>query len=348
MAAGGDGVTPHAVGCTDPPVRRCATVAVGCLLALLAGCAGRSGSSSAAANKQSLLVGTTAPKLVLAPDGRRLYAANNKLTVIDPADLDALKAVDLDFPALAVAAAPDGSRVYISGRGSNQILVYDTASGQLDTPLTLFEPNDRTAYTHMAVAPDSRTLYLVDPRVRSLAIVDLTSRTARRVKSTVPLYDVAISPDGRAVYALGCRRGCAAGVLQRFDVASQKFTKEMKVVGYPVRLVLSPNGQSAYIVSLDGPSVLAVDLAQSRLGGAMHLPWAPFEAAVAPDGATIYVSSVESGWVMAIDAATGQLRSQLSVPFVRDVVVAPDGQKLYAAMSSKVVVLDARPPQPAP
>jgi DNA-binding beta-propeller fold protein YncE len=328
--------------------RRCARIAAGCLLAIAAGCAGRSGSSSDSPLKNAVVVGTTAPRLALAPDGRRVYAANNKLTVIDTANLSVLSTLDLEIPAMAVAAAPDGSRLYITSPASNQLKVYDTAGNQFGTPITMFEPDYRPAYAHLAVAPDSRTLYLVDPRALALAIVDLTTGTSRRVKSTISPYDVATSPDGRTVYVLGCRRGCAAGYLQRFDVASQKFTKELKVVGYPVRLLLSPDGQGAFIVSRDGPSVLAVDLAAWQLGGALHLPWSPTEAAISPDGAMIYISSVESGWVMAVDAATGDLRAQLSVPFVRDVLIAPDGQKLYVAMSSKVVALDARPQRQTP
>ena len=337
----------------DSSPRRCAAVAAWWLLAIVSGCAGRSesgGQSSPDSTVTNLVVvGKTVPRLAIAPDGRRLYAATaSNLVVIDTTDLSVLQTLDLDALTAAIAVAPDGSRVYITSQASNLLTVYDTAGKQFATPLPLFEQNARTLYSHMAHAPDSQTLYVIDKRNRSLGIVDLPSGAHRRVKSSAWPYDVATSPDGRSVYLVGCRQQCAAGYLQRFDVASQKLTKELEVLGYPVRLVLSPDGQRAYLVNLEGPSVLVVDLAEWQPAGAMRLPWKPHEAAISPDGATLYVTSVEGGWVMAVDTATGTLRSQLSVPFVRDVVVSPNGRQLYVAMASKVVALDARSPSPTP
>ena len=222
---------------------------------------------------------------------------------------------------------------------AKKLTVYDTVHNKIATPIKLYEP-----YFHgrIVAAPDNRTLYIADSQNQALGVVDLTSGGHRLLKPSVWPYDVAVSRDGRTVYSAGCKQSCRPGYLQRFDVATQQFTQELPIAGHPHRLILSPDGQRAYVVHLGPPSVSSIDLAAWRVIATVPLPrtfteaGTPDEAAISPDGATLYVTSQELGTVTAVDTATTALRSQMSVFLAHDIVLAPDGSRLYVSTAGAV------------
>jgi YVTN family beta-propeller protein len=288
----------------------------------------------------SIPVGEGLARLALAPDGRHLYAANDSLMVIDTAAEAIVQTHALKGVATRIAIAPDGSRVYLTRMLSDRLFVYDVARNQVTTPIRLYKPY---FHGHIAAAPDNQTLYIADSQNGALGVVDLRAGRSRLLKPSVRPYDVSVSGDGRGVYTVGCTdHGCRPGYLQRLDVATRTFAEPLAITPHPRRVVLSPDGQRAYVVHFGPPSVSIIDLAGSRVTGTVLLPrtskeaGTPEEAAISPDGATLYVTSQEAGKVTAIDTRTAAVRSQTSIVLAHGIAMAPDGSRLYVSTAGEV------------
>jgi hypothetical protein len=157
--------------------------------------------------------------------------------------------------------------------------------------------------------------------------------------------DIAVSPDGRHVYASG-------GTLLTY--ARESGTGRLAPVGeLPIqgrRLALSPDGAFVYVASEDRIDVLARDAATGLLTPADPVLGGPSygisfggitDIAVAPDGRTLYVTQRNEHALAALrrDPATGSI-SRGAVYFAADdpgahfpnaprLVTTPDGRDLY-------------------
>ncbi len=287
----------------------------------------------------SIPLGEGLALLAIAPDGRHVYAANSRLVVIDTAT----DAITRTHPlpgeiTKRLAIAPDGSRIYFTTLMSDRLFVYDVAGDRVTAPIRLYQP-----YFHGRIAAAPDTLYVADSLNGVLGVINLRSGQSRRLKPNVRPYDVAVSGDGRTLYTVGCAdHGCRPGYLQRLDAAAGTFAEPFAVVPHPRRLVLSPDGQRAYVVHIGPPSVSVVDLAGARVAGTVLLPrtlkeaGTPEDAALSPDGATLYVTTQEAGKVTAIDTRTVAVRSQTSIVLAHGIAMAPDGSRLYVSTAGEV------------
>jgi DNA-binding beta-propeller fold protein YncE len=87
--------------------------------------------------------------------------------------------------------------------------------------------------------------------------------------------------------------------------------------------------------------VSVLDLAANRTIATVPVPVQPTGLAVSADSATVWVASQTGGALTAIDAATNQVRGSAPIAGARDVVVTPDGRRVYVSSERAVVVLDA-------
>ena len=312
---------------------------------LLAGCAGFGPSAPqapASAVVARLGVGAAPTLLAVSPDGRRVYAASNgSISIIDGAANTVLKTIKNDPNSTGVAVAPNGAHAYVTKLFSIDLTVIDAASEALAPSVTMFLQRMRGGFGRLVVAPDNRTIYVANSANQAFGIIDLGGGPGSLLKPTVWPVDVAISPDGRTVYGAGCKQICTPGFVQVFDVPTQRFTDEIQVDGNPYRIVLSPNGASAYVANLTGPSVSYVDLASRRVTATVAVPPQPTGMGISPDGTTLYVASQTAGTLSVLDVATAAVRVQLPVFQARDVAVSPDGRHVYVSSGDDVLVVDA-------
>lgn len=316
------------------------------LAALLAGCAGMGAPGAPDAPPGTVLatvpVGAPPTLLAVSPDGRHVYAAsNNSLTIIDTASGAAAQRLTINPNTTGIAVAPDGRTVYVANLFSIQLTRLDTATNTLLQPLTMFTERLRGGFGFMAPSPDGRTMYIANRDNRSLGVIDLSGGRNNLLRPTVAPVALAVSADGRTVYSAGCKRICTPGFLNLYDVATQRFGAEIAVDGNPYRIVLAPNGATAYVASLTGPSVSFVDLATRAVTRTVRVPVQPTGLAIAPDGATLYVASQTEGVLTALDAASGAVRGQLRASQARDVAVTPDGRRVVLSAGEQVLVIDA-------
>jgi hypothetical protein len=162
--------------------------------------------------------------LALSPDGRTLYVGTGDDAIVPVSVTTGRRARPIQLPRLAsgwtvlngLAMAPDGKTLYAdvtempkSGRPADEIVGVNLASGK---------PGAQIFLTHdvcaMAVAPDSRTLYLaIDgdsgagdrPGEDRLVAVDVARRGQRGKALSIgrdPL-GLAVASDGRWLYVMG-------------------------------------------------------------------------------------------------------------------------------------------------
>jgi YVTN family beta-propeller protein len=98
----------------------------------------------------------------------------------------------------------------------------------------------------------------------------------------------------------------------------------------PHSVVVSRDGNTAYVSNRWSNSVSIVDLAAGEVTGELPVGTGPSGLALTPDGSTLYVANTISNDISAVDLASGRERKRLSAghePYA--VSLAPDGEAVY-------------------
>lgn len=226
--------------------------------------------------------------IVVSPDGKSVYVANEGVLVGEPDDEGASVSqydVGVDgtlspksppwinscgslAPNLAIS--PDGKSVYVpTGGDCSDIRQYDVgANGALSrkTPWEV-EPDIDSNPIAVAVSPDSRSVYVTDPSGDSQVLqYDADASGALSPKSPpsvvaapgfVFLPDIDVSPDGRSVYVVedeSTSQGPDVGRVLQYNVDSRGKLSPKRPFAVPTgdgpaALAVSPDGTSAYVAS---------------------------------------------------------------------------------------------------
>lgn len=109
--------------------------------------------------------------LVISPDGKTLVigdSAGNELLFLDPATATLRRRVPVADP-YQLGFSPDGRFLVVNGLARNQVDVYDGATTSLLHRFPL-----RSMPSHLAYAPDSRTVYVTLQGTDRLVAIDLS------------------------------------------------------------------------------------------------------------------------------------------------------------------------------
>jgi YVTN family beta-propeller protein len=118
----------------------------------------------------TLAVGGVPVALAMAPDGSRLYVAEQgsaQLTVVDPATATVTAQLALAATPFALAPSPDGSRLYLANGPADTLSVLDTASGSVVATIAA-----GTDPQGVAVTPDGSLALVTDLGSAQLTSVD--------------------------------------------------------------------------------------------------------------------------------------------------------------------------------
>lgn len=125
----------------------------------------------------------------------------------------------------------------------------------------------------------------------------------------------------------------ASGTLATGDLADSKYTESYDAI-------LSPNGQTLYVLNREGQSISVIDTATGTETKTFNLadeglyePY-PYIGAISPGGKTLYISD-EYYDVYAINATTGALEATYgtgAVDYPFEVVLGPSGGHVYVVL----------------
>lgn len=199
-----------------------------------------------------------------------------------------------------------------------------------------------------------------------------TFQVLTRIETAAQPLDMALSPDGRTLYATNS----GAGTLTFVDVESSqartiwlsrvgsgpygiaatadkvfttdiannrvlvldadgRITRRIAVPTQPRSLALSPDGQTLYVTSLGTSLLTAIDTESETVSRTIELAISgTFAVAPSPDGRKIYLTAHDEDALLVVDAASGALLKTLDIGRnPRAISFAPDGQQAFVTNS---------------
>jgi DNA-binding beta-propeller fold protein YncE len=214
--------------------------------------------------------------------------------------------VPLTGQATGMALSPDGKRLAVAdGRGLTLLDASKMIQGAGDAVITTGDDGADSEAVYVAISPDSRLAAVSDESARRITVYDISAAQPGqplKASARIPVANgptgLAFSPDGQRLYAAvqignavdsscppeGGRGGPhAQGVLTVIDVKRTRVLAEVPAGCNPVRVVLSDDGQRAY-VSARGSNALATFDTARLLTDRTHAMLGGFRVGTAPVG----------------------------------------------------------------
>ncbi len=294
-----------------------------------------------------------APRQVLLYSTR----ADNKLHVLDAADLSLIASHDLGLGAHELTVSPDNRFAIGTAYGGpgpghqpadNRLAVVDLKAGKLHRTITLPEmkrPNDA------AFMPDSVTAFVTveaPPR-----IVRFNADTGEHAAITLEKgtnHMLALSPDAKRLYVAHVM----PGGLSVIDTDTSKVLSRIDVPTGAEGLAVTRDNARVWVSCNRSDKVVIVDPVAGKVEREIDVQGFPFRLRVSPDGKTVAVSCPNAQDVVLFEAANPENIRRVSVrdaaageddPPVAPTSIAftPDGKHLAAVCmgpQEQVVLID--------
>ena len=192
--------------------------------------------------------------MAMAPDGQRLYVAENlgnKLAVVDTATERIVAEVPLGRQPWGVAVHPSLPQVYVSNRVDRTLSIVDT--GTLSVLATIGTGNGPNA---VAVSPDGAKVFVANANSDDLTVFDVNHPESVRSISLRP-FD-------------GAQFGSS-----------------------PNALAFSPDGSRLYVANAWDNTVVVLSPGDEAIVGAIPTGWYPTAIAVSPDNSRLFIANMK-------------------------------------------------------
>lgn len=158
---------------------------------------------------------------------------------------------------------------------------------------------------------------------------------------------LAISPDGRFLYASDYGGGSSAGeTVTAVDLTNGKVGKPIRVGEYPTELAVARDGQALYVLvdpafvsGTDSGEIVPVDPVTGIASRPLRFAGGADQIAISPDGQTLYVAAGDNSVsIVPIKVSNGGRRTSIALPDALGIpnalAVSADGKTVYAAYGS--------------
>jgi YVTN family beta-propeller protein len=282
-------------------------------------------------------------------------SAGDSVHVIDPATnkvVGVIEGIEVNHGA---AAAPDGSRFYISNEGKSTLDVVDVKSLKVIKSIPLSgHPNN------IAISKDGRRVYVsIAAAPGAVDVIDTKSEeNVKKIPVKGSVHNTYVTPDGKFVVS----GSVASKVITVIDAKTEEpvWTLEMDLGIRPMAFATNPDGSTKWIFvqlsNLNGFAV--VDFATHKEVNRIKLPALPegkkpfmyggnesHGMAVTADGKTLVVNSRLNTAIYFYSIPDLKLLGSTEVGRSPDwVTLTPDGKTAYVAnaASNSVSVVDVK------
>lgn len=191
-------------------------------------------------------------RAAVSPDGALIYVSNywsNTVSVVDMATNEVIKTFAVHpFPG-ALAASPDGTRLYVntvlSPNPGYVVQVLDTSSGATVAIIPLNVPQSGSG---MAIAPDGTRLYVTNQALNgsNVKVIDTaTNAVVATVETPTVPRAIDVTPDGQFAFVAVQE----AGQVRAISTASLAVVASVPAGTRPLDVRVLPNGGRVYSVA---------------------------------------------------------------------------------------------------
>jgi YVTN family beta-propeller protein len=241
----------------------------------------------------------------------------SSITVIDLTQPEVVRTVDLGRHTRPHGVAwIDPRRVVLTTEGSRQVLVVDTASGEVVSSI----PTEQEISHMIAVTPDGKRGFVANIGSGSVTAVDLERGVKLRdVTTGEGAEGIAVTPDGKQLWVVNR----AADTITVIDTATLEVLDTVPCPGFPIRISVTPDGEHALISCARSGELALFDVGERKelrrskldltalpgserrlFGDRFGDSPVPVGLVIAPDGKTAWVAATQSDVVVSFDPAT--------------------------------------------
>ena len=262
-----------------------------------------------------LAVGTLPLNLVTSPDGRYAIITNNGIakpsfSIVDLANWTVKNTVPVENAFLGLAWSADGSKLYSSGGGLNNVQEFSYIDGTLTRARTMALPAKpgETLAGGVAMSRDGRTLYATRVFAMTLSSIDVASgQVSKTIALPAEPYTCIVSPDGRTVYVSlwGDRQ------VRGYSTDSLTETMVFRTGEHPSAMAISADGRRLFVASANSGVVNVIDTfsgesledISTTLYPNAPRTSTPSALALSPDGNKLLVAASDLNAIAVVDTS---------------------------------------------
>jgi YVTN family beta-propeller protein len=315
----------------------------------------------------TIKVGASPSKILIAPNGKTAYIAGSTgVTPVSTVTHKAGQLIAIKYGVTGMAITPNGKTLYVVTLNEktfySTVIPVSTATGKVGHPLSWqSKPGGNVQLT---VTPNGKTLYIGSTPGTVTPVSTATGKVGKPIKFASGMaygtVNMAITPNGRTLYAFMNGANQVWNTVTPINTATNTAGKPIKVGQFPVALVFSAYGKTAYVAStgayeaacinrsprceepqLSGPvpaTVTPISTATNKPGKAITLgPTAyAITMAITPNRITVYVGD---SWIVGnrsayavipINAVTGKAGKTVKVSWGPNAMaISANGKTVY-------------------
>jgi YVTN family beta-propeller protein len=200
----------------------------------------------------------------------------------------------------------DGSLIYTSNEDTGEASIIDVAAGMVAGALKVGDEDSEPE--GVATSPDGKFVYVTTENTGEIYVIDTE---ARKVVKNVK---VGARPRSVAFFANSAKAYVTLendGALAIMDTVKHTKTGTIKLGNAtppdnikPMKVILSPDGATAYVSSGRGKKVFIIDTATDKVSGSFEVGQRPWGIGLSPDGKFLYSANGPSNDVSVVDLTT--------------------------------------------